>query len=89
MGPRGAGGYNHGSYLELAVQASGESSSRARLRELAECEAEIIADPSPIVRMHTCCAARSRTRTGGERALSCGCGPADAKPRHLFSDGIH
>ncbi len=43
---------HHGSYLELAVQASDESSARARLLELAEREAEIIADPSPMVRMH-------------------------------------
>jgi tRNA isopentenyl-2-thiomethyl-A-37 hydroxylase MiaE len=43
---------DHGSYLELAVQASDESSARARLLELAEREAEIIADPSPMVRMH-------------------------------------
>jgi tRNA-(ms[2]io[6]A)-hydroxylase len=43
---------HHGSYLELAVQASDESSARARLLELAEREAEIIADPSPRVRMH-------------------------------------
>jgi tRNA-(ms[2]io[6]A)-hydroxylase len=43
---------HHGSYLELAVQASDESSARARLLELAASEAEIIADPSPMVRMH-------------------------------------
>jgi tRNA-(ms[2]io[6]A)-hydroxylase len=44
---------HHGSYLELAVQVSDESSARARLLELAKLEAEIIADPSPMVRMHT------------------------------------
>ena len=43
---------HHGSYLELAVQVSDESTARARLLELAEREAEIIADPSPMVRMH-------------------------------------
>jgi tRNA-(ms[2]io[6]A)-hydroxylase len=43
---------HHGSYLELAVQASDESSARGRLLELAKCEAEIIADPSSMVRMH-------------------------------------
>lgn len=43
---------HHGSYLELAVQASDESSARARLLELAQREAEIIADPTPMVRMH-------------------------------------
>jgi hypothetical protein len=36
----------------LAVAASDESSARARLLELAQREAEIIADPSPMVRMH-------------------------------------
>jgi len=44
---------HHGSYLELAVQASDGGSAQARLRELAECEAEIIADPTPMVRMHS------------------------------------
>jgi len=44
---------HHGSYLELAVAASDESSARARLLELAQREAEIIADPAPMVRMHT------------------------------------
>jgi tRNA-(ms[2]io[6]A)-hydroxylase len=43
---------HHGSYLELAVQASDESSARGRLLELAQREAEIIADPSSMVRMH-------------------------------------
>jgi tRNA-(ms[2]io[6]A)-hydroxylase len=43
---------HHGSYLELAVQASDESSARGRLLELARREAEIIADPSSMVRMH-------------------------------------
>ena len=31
----------------------------------------------------------SRAHTGGERALSSACGPADAKPTDLFNDGIH
>jgi hypothetical protein len=31
----------------------------------------------------------SHARIAGERALSCARGPADAKPRDLFSDGIH
>lgn len=44
---------HHGSYLELAVQASDGDSAQARLRELAEREAEIIADPTPMVRMHS------------------------------------
>ncbi|MBW2715128.1 MAG: tRNA-(ms[2]io[6]A)-hydroxylase [Deltaproteobacteria bacterium] len=44
---------HHGCYLELAVQASDGDSARARLRELAEREAEIIADPTPMVRMHS------------------------------------
>ena len=44
---------HHGSYLELAIAASDESSARARLLELAQREAEIIADPAPMVRMHT------------------------------------
>ena len=43
---------HHGSYLELAVRVSDESSARARLSELAQREAEIISDPSPMVRMH-------------------------------------
>ena len=43
---------HHGCYLELAVQVSDESSARARLLELAKQEAEIIADPTPMVRMH-------------------------------------
>ncbi len=43
---------HHGSYLELAVHASDETSARARLCELAQREAEIISDPSPMVRMH-------------------------------------
>jgi tRNA-(ms[2]io[6]A)-hydroxylase len=43
---------HHGSYLELAVRASDEGSARARLSELAQREAEIISDPSPMVRMH-------------------------------------
>jgi tRNA-(ms[2]io[6]A)-hydroxylase len=43
---------HHGSYLELAVQASDENSARARLLELAEREAEIIADPTRMVRIH-------------------------------------
>ena len=43
---------HHGSYLDLAIQASDESSARARLLELAQREAEIIADPTPMVRMH-------------------------------------
>ena len=44
---------HHGSYLELASQVCDESSARVRLLELAEREAEIIADPLPMVRMHT------------------------------------
>jgi tRNA-(ms[2]io[6]A)-hydroxylase len=44
---------HHGSYLELAVQASDGDSAQARLRELAQREAEIIADPTPMVRMHS------------------------------------
>ena len=44
---------HHGSYLELAVQASDGDSAHERLRELAEREAEIIADPTPMVRMHS------------------------------------
>ena len=43
---------HHGSYLDLAIQASDEGSARARLLELAKLEAEIIADPTPMVRMH-------------------------------------
>jgi len=43
---------HHGSYLELASQVCDESSARVRLLELAEREAEIIAEPSPMVRMH-------------------------------------
>ncbi len=43
---------HHGCYLELAIQASDESSARTRLLELAEREAEIIADRPPMVRMH-------------------------------------
>jgi tRNA-(ms[2]io[6]A)-hydroxylase len=43
---------HHGSYLELAVQVSDSSAAHARLLELAKCEAEIIADPSEMVRMH-------------------------------------
>ena len=31
----------------------------------------------------------SRAHTGGERALSSACGPADAKPTDLFNDGVH
>ena len=43
---------HHGSYLDLAIEASDEGSARARLLELAKLEAEIIADPTPMVRMH-------------------------------------
>jgi len=43
---------HHGSYLELAVEASDERSARGRLFELAQREAEIIAAPSSMVRMH-------------------------------------
>jgi len=43
---------HHGSYLELAIQAGDEDAARARLPELAKREAEIIADPTPMVRMH-------------------------------------
>jgi tRNA-(ms[2]io[6]A)-hydroxylase len=43
---------HHGSYLELAVQASDENSARGHLFELAQREAEIIATPSTMVRMH-------------------------------------
>ncbi|HEX9814941.1 MAG TPA: tRNA-(ms[2]io[6]A)-hydroxylase [Myxococcota bacterium] len=46
---------HHGSYLELAIEASDEGAARARLLELAEREAEIIADPTPMVRMHAGC----------------------------------
>jgi len=44
---------HHGSYLELAARAGDERAARTRLLELAQREAEIIADPSPMVRMHT------------------------------------
>ncbi len=44
---------HHGSYLDLAVRASEEASARARLLELAKREAEIIAEPSELVRMHS------------------------------------
>ena len=43
---------HHGSYLDLAIQASDEGTARARLLELAKREADIIADPAPMVRMH-------------------------------------
>jgi len=43
---------HHGSYLDLAIQLSDERAARARLLELAEHEAAIIADPAPMVRMH-------------------------------------
>jgi len=44
---------HHGAYLDLAVQASDAESARARLLELAAREAEIIAQPSSLVRMHS------------------------------------
>jgi len=43
---------HHGSYLDLAIEASDEDTARARLLELAQLEAEIVADPTPMVRMH-------------------------------------
>jgi len=43
---------HHGSYLDLAIEASDEDTARARLFELAQLEAEIVADPMPMVRMH-------------------------------------
>ncbi len=43
---------HHGSYLDLAIQASEEGAARARLLELAKLEADIIAAPTSMVRMH-------------------------------------
>jgi tRNA-(ms[2]io[6]A)-hydroxylase len=44
---------HHGTYVELAQRAGGETSVRVRLQELSERESEILADPSSMVRMHS------------------------------------
>ncbi len=44
---------HHGSYVELAKLASGEVPIGARLEELSRREAEILADPPSLVRMHS------------------------------------
>jgi tRNA-(ms[2]io[6]A)-hydroxylase len=44
---------HHGSYVELALRAGKEESVRIRLRALSEQEAEILADPPSMVRMHS------------------------------------
>jgi tRNA-(ms[2]io[6]A)-hydroxylase len=44
---------HHRLYLDLAVQVGGRDPVRARLGELALAEAEIIAEPSAFVRLHT------------------------------------
>ena len=44
---------HHGSYVELALRVGEEESVRIRLRALAEREAEILADPPSMVRMHS------------------------------------
>ena len=44
---------HHGMYLELADQLCAREVVRARLRELAAAEAEILSQPCSIVRLHT------------------------------------
>jgi tRNA-(ms[2]io[6]A)-hydroxylase len=44
---------HHGSYVELAQRVGEEESVRVRLAELSEREAEILADPPSMVRMHS------------------------------------
>jgi tRNA-(ms[2]io[6]A)-hydroxylase len=44
---------HHGAYVELAQRVGEEASVRVRLQELSEREAEILADPPSMVRMHS------------------------------------
>jgi len=44
---------HHQTYLELARELAGGESVARRLGELARCEAEIIAEPSHVVRIHS------------------------------------
>ncbi len=44
---------HHGSYVELAQRVGEEESVRVRLDELSEREAEILADPPSMTRMHS------------------------------------